>query len=101
MVDNLEVPNSDFVFDLSLEVSCDKIDELFVVYQIVNSNDSTIIWKNFGVNNKKHTQAHIHLNKLNVSDSVLYFKSYLWNKYKVDLTVSNIEAFVHKRNKNP
>ena len=65
------------------------------MYQITNSKDSTLLWRNFGINEDKITQAHISIDKINVNDTAMFFNSYIWNTNKYDLNISDIDILLH------
>ncbi len=95
LTDNIRLINSDFVFDISLNISPTKKGNISIVYQITNSKDSTLLWKNFGIDENKITQAHIPINKLQVNDSIVNFKSYIWNQSNNDFTISDLNVLLY------
>ena len=95
LTDNILIPNIDLIFDISLNVKSELKGDISVVYQITNLKDSVLLWRNFGVNSEKITQNHNSLNMLPIEDTVLYFKSYIWNKSKNDLIISDIDILLH------
>lgn len=95
LADNINLPNSDFVFDMSLNISPVKSEDISIVYQLTNSNDSILLWKNFGISEGKITQVHIPVSKLQVEDSIVHFKSYIWNQGNHNFTISNLNILIY------
>ncbi|MDD2381178.1 MAG: LTA synthase family protein [Mariniphaga sp.] len=100
LTDEIRIPHSDFIFDISLYMESNKNDEVSIVYQITNSNDSLLLWKNLGVNNHKITQAHIPVHTISDQDTALFFKSYIWNNNKNDLIFSDIDVLLYSPKSN-
>jgi len=95
LTDNVLIPNIDFIFDMSVYISANKKDEISIVYQITNSKDSTLFWRNFGINEAKLIQENISVGKINSTDTTLYFKSYIWNKNNYNLTLSDLNILLY------
>jgi phosphoglycerol transferase MdoB-like AlkP superfamily enzyme len=91
------IPDAEIYFDVSFKYSAPSNDKLSVVYQITNSENNNILWKNFGLNKGKNIfREHIKIDKQLSNDSILYFKSFLWNKNSIEITVSDVEIFLHR-----
>lgn len=95
LIDKTCVLNNDFIFDISLKVKADENNKTYITYQVVNSKDSSLFWRNFGVNVDGISQAHIRINKMPIVDSIMYFKSYIWNKNKTDLIITDMNVLLH------
>ncbi len=95
-VRKVAVPTKDLTFDVSFNIAADKgYDDVSVVYQITNSNDSILLWRNFGVNENKITQAHISIDEMHLDDTEVFFDSFIWNKNKSDLIISDMDVLLH------
>ncbi|MDD2197035.1 MAG: sulfatase-like hydrolase/transferase [Bacteroidales bacterium] len=94
IIEKTKMPNKDMTFDISLNIKTRGDTDASIVYQIINLRDSTLLWKNFGFTNDKITQAHIQIDQIPSVDSILYFKSYIWNKQRSNLTVSDIDVLL-------
>ncbi len=97
LTDNIIINNSDFVFDISLKIM--PANNISIVYQITDKNDSTLLWQNIGVIDNDITQAHININKQNINDSIVKFKSYLWNKSNTEFTLSDLNVLLYSQKK--
>ena len=95
IIKNAEILNTDLIFDYSFNLERDKNSDINIAYQITNSRDSVLLWKIRGTGKDKIVQSHIQIDKLATTDSVLYFKSYLYNKHKSKLNISNIDILLH------
>lgn len=92
----IEIPNVPSTLDIGVNINANNNENISIVYQIRNSEDSTILWKNFGIaDGEKTFQLHDDLDQLPVKDSLLYFKSYIWNKDKKDLLISNVDLLLY------
>lgn len=97
LVSDTLISNQEFTFDISLLLTSKHFENISLVYQITDSKDSLLIWKNFGLNNEEYTQYHIAINDLkNYPDTQLYFKSYLWNTNKVEFEIKNREILLYR-----
>lgn len=96
LIDNIEIPNIDFLFDVSLNMNANKYDNISLVYEISNVRDSSLLWRNISINREsKITQSHVKIQQMPVSDSILFFKSYLWNISKSELLLTEIDLLLH------
>ena len=95
ITDKIKIPNKDVIFDLSFNITPIQKDNISIVYQTSNLKDSTLTWKLLEANENGDVNAHIPINKVNLSDSTLYFQSYIWNKKNSKLTISNIDVLLH------
>lgn len=94
IIEKTKVPNKDMTLDINLNIKTRGDSDASIVYQITNSKDSTLLWKNFGFNKDKITQVHIQIDQVPSVDSILYFKSYIWNRLNSNLTVSDIDVLL-------
>jgi uncharacterized sulfatase len=96
LTSTIKIPNVDLVFDISFAIDAISTQELSVVYQINDSKGNTLLWKNLGIDKEKpFFQAHEKLKSQASGDTVLYFKSYIWNKNKLDFTLSDIDILLY------
>lgn len=96
LINKIEVPNINLLFDFSANISANKYDDVSLIYEISNAADSTLLWRNSSINTEgKYSQSHIQIQQIPVSDSILFFKSYLWNRSKSNLMVSDINLLLH------
>ncbi len=95
LTNNIPIPNLAFDFEISLNISPNKRSDIKIVYQITNSRDSVLLWNTFGVGDEDIIQAHIPIDKLPCEDSKLYFKTFLYNQKKEELTLWNIDILLH------
>ena len=95
LTDNIKLTNSDLIFDINFKTALTKKENISIVYQITNSKDSTLLWKNFGVAEDKIVQAHIPINKLKVKEDILYFKSYIWNQANNNFTITDLNILLY------
>ncbi len=96
LTDNITIPNTHLTFDISLNIKSEIKEGVSVVYQITNSNDSIVLWSNFGAYSEKITQNHCSIDKLEIAEDELFFKSYIWNKNKDNLVISDIDILLHR-----
>jgi phosphoglycerol transferase MdoB-like AlkP superfamily enzyme len=97
LVPEISVQNKAFFFDISFDHK-GKADEGFsLVYQVSGKNDSAIYWRNTGVTYDGNSfQAHIEIPGQNIPDSVLYFKSFFWNRNKRSFYFEHLKYSVYK-----
>lgn len=87
------VRNNEFIFDISFAHQINNTENISVVYQLQTVNDSTIFWKNAGIGSKYNVfQTKKNIPRHNVSDSVLVFKTYIWNKDEKKISISNLDV---------
>lgn len=95
LISTMEMPNSDIFYEIQFEFS-GKQKGATLVYQLLDQNDSTLLWKNMGLPNKaQYFQAHIQIPKQAIPDSIIKFKSYLWNTQKNEIEYSDLKLLIH------
>lgn len=97
----IEVKNGTVFFDIDFKYENRNSNNLSLVYQITNFRDSVLLWKNYGISKDLSIfQEHIKINSQKVKDSILHFKSYLWNKDQVEIKFSDINILMHTDSPN-
>jgi hypothetical protein len=99
LVDNIKLPNNNFVYDLSFKLENHKKENMSIVYQITDLKDSVLIWNNTGVGNDGMVQIRIPINKTSTNDGHVMFKSFIWSKDKAPFTISDLNVLLYSSKK--
>jgi phosphoglycerol transferase MdoB-like AlkP superfamily enzyme len=99
LVNPTAIQNKTIYFDISFNYPVSVDDNFTLVYQLSTKKDSVIFWGNTGINYEKQLfQAHIKIPGQHVSDSIVYFKSYFWNKNKQKFSFRDLKILLYERN---
>lgn len=91
--------NRPIFFNVSFEPLTAPDKDLCVVFQVSTKKDSMVYWQSSKVtNDSKVFHAEIKIPRQNISDSVVYFNSYFWNKNLKDFKFSNLKFQVYQKN---
>jgi phosphoglycerol transferase MdoB-like AlkP superfamily enzyme len=94
IVRKTKVGNRPFYFDISMKYNKTPDNTISIVYQLENSNDSVVLWRNFSFS-EGGMQEHIKIDPPQQNDSVLYFKSFFWNTKLREIEYSRLETIVY------
>jgi len=98
IVDKTAIKNSPISFNVSFEPISTPDKNLSIVLQLSAKKDSTIYWQCSDVtNDSKLFTTEFKVPKQNVSDSVVYVKSYFWNKNNKDFKFQNLKFQVYQK----
>lgn len=90
--------NRPISFNVSFEPLITPDKDLSVVFQLSTKKDSLIYWQSSTVTNEsKIFNAEIKIPKQNISDSVVYFNSYFWNKNLKDFKYRNLKFQMYQK----
>lgn len=93
--------NRPISFSVSFEALLIPEKDLSVVFQLSTKKGSLIYWQSSTVTNEsKMFHAEIKIPRQNVSDSVVYFKSYFWNKNLKDFKFRNLKFQIYQKEAN-
>ena len=90
----LKVNNKEFIYNIEFNYTGSSTDISFV-YELRDSNDSIIIWKNLGIPKGNSFQEHITINYEGPLDSIMYFKSYFGNPTNKEFKYSDLNILIH------
>ncbi len=98
IINSTKIANKTFHYDISLKYPSFPDKDFSLVYQLSTKNDSIILWRNTGITNEnKKFQVHLEIPKQNVLDSIIYFKSYFWNKNKKEFNLNNFKVLIYQK----
>jgi phosphoglycerol transferase MdoB-like AlkP superfamily enzyme len=90
--------NRPISFNVSFEPLITPEKELSVVFQLSTIKDSLVYWQSSTITNEsKIFHAEIKIPKQNISDSVVYFNSYFWNKNLRDFKFRNLKFQIYQK----
>jgi len=90
--------NRPISFNVSFEPLITPDKNLSVVFQVSTIKDSLIFWQSSTVTNEsKMFSAEIKIPKQNISDSVVYFNSYFWNKNLKDFKFDKLKFQLYQK----
>lgn len=98
VVNSTVLPNKPICYDISFDSYGMADKELSLVYQLTAKNDRMIFWGSSDVtNDTKSFLAQVKIPQQIGSDSILYFKSYFWNKNSKDFKFRNLKYQLHRK----
>lgn len=92
LTENILIPNVDMLYDVKFNSTSKKKHNISIVYEIKNSKDSVLLWKNF--NPDEITNIPIPIKKIDTQNE-LYFKSYIWNKDKKNFSIPKFDISLY------
>ncbi|MDR1459289.1 MAG: LTA synthase family protein [Bacteroidales bacterium] len=95
LIPSFKLSNRPFMFDISCSCHGNAKDVL-LVYVLSTQKDSTVMWQCFGLENSQNqTHRHLPIPQQNISDTVLYFKCYVWNQTKNKMGLDRTKILLH------
>jgi phosphoglycerol transferase MdoB-like AlkP superfamily enzyme len=102
ITDKTALKNRPISFNVSFEPLTTPDKDLSIVFQLSTNKDSLIYWQGLNVTNEsKLFNAQIKIPRQNISDSVVYFNSYFWNKNSKGFKFSNLKFHLYQKNRLP
>jgi len=85
-------------FNVSFETLTNNVKDLSLIIQISNKKDSAIYWQGINLTNDlKLFNTEVRIPIQNVSDSVFYFGTYLWNRNSKDFKFKNLKIKLYQK----
>ncbi|MCK9452976.1 MAG: sulfatase-like hydrolase/transferase [Bacteroidales bacterium] len=95
LIPGIEVRNKVLNYDIDFDYSIENSDKLLLVFQLSTNNDSVVLWQTRELKpseNSFHRQLIVRQQK--VSDSLLKFKTFIWNRSQAETKISNVKVAV-------
>jgi|GEM_PF-1459450 len=98
IIKKIPIENKNYFYEISFSIKGISKKNTSLVYQVTNSKDSILFWENTSLNKKSNNfQLRTKIPKQLTNDSILYFKSYFWNRKKGTLTYSDLNSLIYSR----
>jgi len=94
-IPGLEVRNTVLNYDIDFDYSIENSDKVLLVFQLSTNNDSVVLWQTRELKpseNSFHRQ--LILRQQSVSDSLLKFKTFIWNRSQAETKISNLKVAI-------
>ncbi|MDY0075830.1 MAG: sulfatase-like hydrolase/transferase [Bacteroidales bacterium] len=95
LIPGLEVRNAVLNYDIDFEYSIENGDKVFLVFQLSTNSDSVVLWQTRELEpseNDFHRQ--LILRQQGVADSLLKFKTFIWNRSQAETKIMNLKVGV-------
>jgi phosphoglycerol transferase MdoB-like AlkP superfamily enzyme len=97
IINDIEVQNQDFFYDVSFNYKGGVDDDFTLVLQLATKKDSIVFWHNNAFDrDKDFYQEHYKIPRQKIADSVLIFKSFFWNKKSNPVQITNSKLLIYK-----
>lgn len=102
ILNKTELKNRPISFNVSFKPISTPDKNLSIVFQLSTNKDSLIHWQSLNVtNDSKLFNAEIKIPRQNISDSVVYFNSYFWDKNSKGFKFSNLKFQLYQKDRLP
>jgi hypothetical protein len=92
--------NRPISYNVSFEPLTTSDKDLSIVFQLSTNKDSLIYWQSLNVtNDSKLFKAEIKIPRQAISDSVVYFNSFFWDKNSKGFKFSNLKFQLHQKDR--
>lgn len=96
-VKSLAIKNGLVFFNVSFDALINKDNDLSLIVQLSTKKDSVTYWQDLKVTNElKLFNSEGRIPIQNVSDSVLYFSAYLWNRNSKEIKFKNLKLKIYQ-----
>ena len=95
---SIAIKNGLICFNVSFDSFANKDNDVSLIIQLTTKNDSVTYWQSLNLTNDlKLFNSEIRIPIQNVSDSVLYFSTYLWNRNSKDFKFKNLKFKLYQK----
>lgn len=97
LIPPIKMSNKGFTMDIGFHYENVSEQDVALVYQLTNKDDSIVYWKSTAfAKDKKFLQGHYVVPAQPLPDSSLTFKAFIWNKTKAACNIKDIDLLIHR-----